>query len=71
MTKKANIPAKRLLRLKDAANYLAISPGTLRRIVQSGQLEIVRLIDSSTAPWLLDAKDLDKLIERSKTTISF
>lgn len=55
---------KRLLRLKPAAAYLAISPAALRAIVQRGELPVVRLNDH--APWLLDLRDLDSFVDRRK-----
>jgi excisionase family DNA binding protein len=57
------LPA-RLMRLKDAAKYLAISRGALRAKVQSG--EIPAVIPGSNAPWLLDVKDLDHWIDSHK-----
>ena len=58
---------RRLLRLKDAAQYLSLSPWKLRYIVQSGQLPIVRY--GENAPWLLDVRDLDGWVERNKQVI--
>jgi excisionase family DNA binding protein len=57
------LPA-RLMRVKDASKYLAISPGSLRAIVQRGELPAV--IPGNNAPWLLDVKDLDLWIDRHK-----
>jgi hypothetical protein len=54
----------RLMRLKGGAAYLAISPWQLRRLVQNGELPVVKIGDSG--PWLLDVKDLDLFVERSK-----
>lgn len=60
---------RRLLRLKPAAHYLSVSPGTLRGIIQRGQLCVVKLDDNGRAPWLVDRADLDELIERRKATL--
>jgi excisionase family DNA binding protein len=57
------LPA-RLMRVKDASKYLAISPGSLRAMVQRGELRAV--IPGNNAPWLLDVKDLDSWIDRHK-----
>jgi excisionase family DNA binding protein len=57
------LPA-RLMRVKDASRYLAISPGSLRAMVQRGELRAV--IPGNNAPWLLDVKDLDTWIDRHK-----
>jgi hypothetical protein len=58
----------RLVRLKGGAVYLGMSPWQLRRLVQNGDLPVVKLGDG--APWLLDLKDLDLWIERSKTVVT-
>jgi excisionase family DNA binding protein len=64
-----NLP-KRLLRLKPAAEYLSVSPGTLRGIVQRGELPIIKLADTGHSPWLIDRMELDAWIERSKFTVT-
>jgi len=66
MTKRESNVTRRLLRLKPAAEYLSVSAGTLRAIVQRGELQIIRLAESGHAPWLLDRADLDAWVERSK-----
>lgn len=62
--------AKRLMRLKEGAQYLSMSPGSLRSIVQRGELPIIKLGDTGHSPWLIDVRDLDSWIERSKAIIS-
>jgi Helix-turn-helix domain len=47
MRLKSHIP-KRLLRTKDAALYLGVSPGKLRRLTQSGELPIIQHDDFPT-----------------------
>jgi hypothetical protein len=61
--------ARRLLRLKDAALYLCLSPWKLRRIIQEGQLPIIKIAETESGPWLLDMRDLDQFIERHKVTL--
>jgi excisionase family DNA binding protein len=61
---------KRLLRLKPAAEYLSVSPGTLREIVQRGELPIIKLAETGHSPWLIDRIELDAWIERSKVTLA-
>lgn len=56
--------SRRLLRLKEAAQYLSLSPWKLRQIIQYGQLPIVKY--NENAPWLLDVHDLDGWVERNK-----
>lgn len=58
---------RRLLRLREAAQYLSLSPWKLRIIVQSGQLPIVKY--GENAPWLLDVRDLDGWVGRNKQVI--
>jgi excisionase family DNA binding protein len=61
-----NAVTSRLLRLKPAARYLSISAGTLRAIVQRGELPIIKLAENGHSPWLLDRMDLDAWIEQTK-----
>ena len=65
MTQPAN--PKRLLRLKEAATYLSLSPGKLRAVIQKGDLPIVRY--GENAPWLLDVRDLDSWVDKHKETV--
>jgi excisionase family DNA binding protein len=57
-------PSRRLLRTKEAAEYLSVSPWKLRKLVQDGLLPIVQ--DSDGAAWRVDVRDLDGFIERNK-----
>jgi len=59
-------PAKRLLRVREAAEYLSVSPWKLRRLVQDGLLPIVQ--DREGGAWRVDIRDLDSFIERTKRT---
>jgi excisionase family DNA binding protein len=56
--------SKRLLRTRDAAEYLSLSPWKVRRLIQDGRLPVVQ--DGEGAPFLLDVRDLDGYIERNK-----
>jgi hypothetical protein len=69
MTVKPNPTTRRLLRLRAASEYLSLSPGALRQIIQRGELPIIILSDSGHAPWLVDRADLDGWIERSKRNL--
>ena len=64
MSQSADNPGRRLLKVKQAAAYLSISPCTLRKLVQGQQLRIVKLDDRG--PWLLDVRELDQFIETRK-----
>ncbi len=57
-------PPRRLLRTKEAARYLGMSPGKLRHLTQGGELPIIQ--HDERAPWLYDLRDLDDHIEKSK-----
>lgn len=59
---------RRLLRTKEAAIYLGMSPGKLRRLTQTGELPIIQHDEHS--PWLYDLRDLDTHIEKSKHRLS-
>jgi hypothetical protein len=69
MRKAADNPARRALRLKAAAQYLSISPRWVRSLIQAGELPVIKLSETDHAPWLVDVKDLDSLIERRKVTL--
>ena len=58
---------RRLLRLKEAAQYVSLSPWKLRKLVQDGQLPVVKYGENT--PWLLDMRDIDGWVERHKQTI--
>jgi hypothetical protein len=59
----------RLLRLKDAACYIAVSPWKLRGLVQNGEIPVVKNGDCAGGAWLLDLRDLDEWISRTKMTL--
>ena len=60
---------RRLLRLKEAACYVSVSPWKLRGLIQNGEIPIVRNGDGAGGVWLLDIKDLDAWINRTKATL--
>jgi excisionase family DNA binding protein len=62
------VPKRRLLRTKQAAEYLSLSPWKLRRLIAYGQLPVVQAEEG--APFLLDIRDLDGYIDRNKRTNS-
>ena len=55
---------KRLLRTKGAGEYVGISDWSIRSLIATGELPYVQLAPG--APFLIDVRDLDALIERSK-----
>jgi excisionase family DNA binding protein len=58
----------RLIRTKDAARYLGVSPWKLRQLVLDGQLSFVN--DGDGSPWRFDLHDLDALIVRQKQSFA-
>jgi excisionase family DNA binding protein len=57
----------RVLKTKQAAQYLSISAWKLRNLVQAG--EIPCILGDGTGSWLFDIQDLDNWIERRKRTL--
>ncbi|HEY1759966.1 MAG TPA: excisionase family DNA-binding protein [Bryobacteraceae bacterium] len=58
---------RRLIRTKEAANYLSMSDWKLRRLIQEGTFPVVQ--DHEGGPFLLDVRDLDGYIDSNKRTI--
>lgn len=54
------------MRIKEASQYLSLSPWKLRQLVQAGKLPVVQ--DTEGSPFLLDVRDLDGYVERIKRT---
>jgi len=61
----ASAHGRRLLTLKEAADYLALSIWTVRELVWKGRLPAVRL----TRRLHFDRRDLDRLIDHAKDRI--
>ena len=64
---------RRALRVKDAATYLSVSRRHIRWLVQHGHLPLIKLPgteDSQHAPWLIDRRKLDSLVDDSQVTLS-
>ena len=57
--------APRLVKIKQAAAYLAISPWKLRNLVQQGKISYIE-DGGGTSPWRFDVRDLDDYIERNR-----
>ena len=67
--KRESSVTKRLLRLRPASEYLSVSPAKLREIVQREGLPVIQLSENGHAPWLLDVRDLDAWVERTKRSL--
>ena len=59
-------PGRRLLRTRDAAEYLGISPTSVNKLRREGRLRSVLLTNDHR----YDIKDLDALIELNKSEVS-
>lgn len=57
-------PVRRLLRTKQAAEYLGMKSDQVEELVNNGELRVVQRKEHS--PWLFDIYDLDDWIERKK-----
>jgi excisionase family DNA binding protein len=55
---------RRLLKVKQAAEYLGCSPFKIRRLAHDGELAIIE--DCPGSPWRIDIKDLDKWVDSHK-----
>jgi len=63
------VPLPRLLSLKDGARYMGVSPWVVRQFMDSGALPRVRLTlpgGAEIRKVLLDVRDLDQLVDRSR-----
>jgi excisionase family DNA binding protein len=58
----------RLVKTKQAAEYLAISQWKLRNLVQQGLIPYIE-DGGGTSPWRFDVRDLDTHIERSRRVL--
>ena len=58
----------RLVKTKQAAEYLAISQWKLRNLVQQGVIPYIE-DGGGTSPWRFDLRDLDAYIERSRRVL--
>jgi excisionase family DNA binding protein len=60
--------ASRLVKTKQAADYLAISPWKLRNLVQQGLIPYIE-DGGGTSPWRFDIRDLDAYVDRSRRVL--
>lgn len=64
-TSKGSPLIPRLVKTKQAAEYLAISQWKLRNLVQQGLIPYIE-DGGGTSPWRFDVRDLDAYVERSR-----
>jgi excisionase family DNA binding protein len=57
----------RLLDIDDAARYLSMSDKGVRQLIANGELPYIQRI-RGRSPYLIDRIELDKWIERNKTS---
>lgn len=58
----------RLVKTKQAAEYLAISEWKLRNLVQQGLIPHIE-DGGGTSPWRFDMRDLDAYVEKSRRVL--
>ena len=66
-SKPGSATGKRLVRLKEAAAYLSLSPWKLRNLVWAGRLPVVQ--DCEGSPFLFDQYDLDSYVEQTSGAV--
>lgn len=59
----------RLLRCAQAARYLDVSTKRIRKLILDGELPYIQFSDHANSPFLIDVRDLDRLIEARKTRV--
>jgi excisionase family DNA binding protein len=57
----------RLLRTREAAEYLAMSPWQLRNLAHDGKVPFVA--EEGSSVWRFDRVDLDRYVESVKTSL--
>lgn len=63
-----NQPTRRkLMKLKEASQYMSMSTWSIRRLIQNGEIPVVQT--QPGAPFLVDPADMDKYVERNKRTV--
>ena len=65
--KGSTVTTRRLVTLVEAAEVLHVSVASVRRLVWSGKLPVVKL----TRRLLVDVRDLDRLIEGAKERVGW
>ena len=65
-TQKQSLPKKRMMRVREAAAYLGSSPWKIRQLIADRRIPFMQ---DGDGPFLLDVRDLDGFIERSKRTV--
>ena len=58
---------RRLLPIKDAADYMGFSPWTVREIIWTGEIPYIKV----GPKYFLDVVDMDKWIEKIKTRFTY
>ncbi len=64
--KKKAPPGQRMLRVREAAEYLGSSPWKVRQLIANRRIPFLQ---DGDGPFLLDIRDLDGFIERSKRIV--
>jgi excisionase family DNA binding protein len=63
---KQSPPRQRMMRVREAAAYLGSSPWKIRQLIANRRIPFMQ---DGDGPFLLDVRDLDGFIERSKRIV--
>lgn len=63
---KQSSPRQRMMRVREAAAYLGSSPWKIRQLIANRRIPFMQ---DGDGPFLLDVRDLDGFIERSKRIV--
>jgi len=65
-TQNQSPPRRRMMRVREAAAYLGSSPWKIRQLIADRRIPFMQ---DGDGPFLLDVRDLDGFIERSKRIV--
>ena len=65
-TQSQGAPRRRMMRVREAAAYLGSSPWKIRQLIANRRIPFMQ---DGDGPFLLDVRDLDGFIERSKRIV--
>lgn len=66
VVQKRTSPGRRLVRVREAAEYLGSSPWKIRQLIAHRRIPFVQ---DGDGPFWLDIRDLDSFIERNKRVV--
>jgi excisionase family DNA binding protein len=60
------VPNSRLIRVREAAEYLSVGKNAIRRFIAVGEFPAIQRKPGTNSPYLIDRNDLDKFISKHK-----